>query len=127
MTRTGTSQVLPHPKRMNTHWVSEQRIFRVLVRGRFHDLSENARGALVAAREEHDVSRAAYTDEGTLTYDSQIDAFALRYEVRIESSLPDDVAAQRALQEADMFLGAMGYGHRGLRVAATDMADVWLN
>ena len=43
---------------------------RVTVRGRFGELGHEARAYLRANQDQHDVSRAAYTIEGTLTYDS---------------------------------------------------------
>jgi hypothetical protein len=105
--------------------VAAEQIFRVLVRGRFNELGESARNALVASLDEHDVSRAAFTPEGTLTYDARIDAFSFRYEIRIGPELPDGTAARLGVREAEMFLDAMGLGHGELGASATDMADVW--
>jgi hypothetical protein len=105
--------------------VSSQRIMRVTVRGRFSELSDPARQHLRSHEDEHDVSRAAYTDEGTLTYDSLIDFFSLRYEIRLDEAEPDELAAAYAIGEAEQFLGTMGFGYRGLKTTVMDMADVW--
>ncbi len=106
--------------------MSAERIFQVIVRGRFHELTESSRSALVASLDDHDVSRAAFTQEGTLTYDAQVDAFSLRYEIRIGQDQPTEVATALGLHEAEAFLGIMGIGHKGLRATATDMSDAWV-
>ena len=105
--------------------MSEERIFRVTVRGRFFGLSEASRASLKAAQDEHDVSRAAFTHEGTLTYDAKIDFFSFRYEMRPRGERADEMAAQLALGEVEQFMNTMGFGYRGLKVTATDMAAVW--
>ena len=83
---------------------------RVTVRGRFSELSDQAREYLRSNQDEHDVSRAAYTAEGTLTFDSLIDFFrALR-------TAGDWTIASRAVPRT------MGFGYR---VSRRGMADVW--
>jgi hypothetical protein len=105
--------------------VGSQRIMRVTVRGRFSELSDQAREYLRSNQDEHDVSRAAYTSEGTLTFDSLIDFFSIRYEIRLGARDPDELAAAHAIREAEQFLGTMGFGYTGLKTVAMDMADVW--
>lgn len=94
-------------------------IFRVTVRGRFHDLTDDASRRLAAARADHDIFLSAYTAEGTLTYDERVDFFNFRYEVRDVADAEE--AAEHALAEAGMFLEIMGYGHGELRANAVDM------
>jgi hypothetical protein len=98
---------------------------RVTVRGRFGELSDQTREYLRANQDQHDVSRAAYTAEGTLTYDSLIDFFSLRYEIRLGETDPDELAAAHAINEAELFLRTMGFGYRGLKTTVMDMAEVW--
>jgi hypothetical protein len=100
-------------------------IFRVTVRGRFSDLSSEARASLAVALDEHDVSRAAYTDEGTLTYDARLDFFSLRYEIRCMGDRPDDLAVQLGLRRAEEFLTTVGLGHRSPEATAIDMSSIW--
>jgi hypothetical protein len=105
--------------------VSSQRILRVTVRGRFGELSNYALEYLRSNQDSHDVSRAAYTTEGTLTYDALIDFFSIRYEVRVAEGDPDSLAAAYAVREAERFLDTMGFGYRGLKTVIMDMATVW--
>lgn len=103
--------------------MSSERVFRVTVRGRFGELSETARSYLQAHAHEHDIFLSAYTAEGTLTYDSHIDFFNLRYEIRGEGDADD--AGEAALLEAEGFLSTMGFAHRGLKATVVDIAAMW--
>jgi hypothetical protein len=105
--------------------VGSQRIMRVTVRGRFSELGAHASAYLRSNQDRHDVSRAEYTAEGTLTYDSLIDFFSMRYEIRLDHDDPDELAASRAVNEAEMFLRTIGFGYRDLKAVVMDMADVW--
>lgn len=98
-------------------------VHRVTVRGRFADLSEQARRYLQGARDEHDLFLSAYTEEGTFTYDERVQFFNLRYEVR---GAADDVAAgERGAREAEQFLRTMGFGFKGLKVDVVDATAIW--
>jgi hypothetical protein len=97
-------------------------VHRVTVRGRFRNLDERARQYLVRAQPEHDIFVAAYTAEGTFTYDDRIQFFNLRYEVRAASA--DDAAVAGEL-EAEAFLRTMGFGHGDLKVDVVDVSAIW--
>jgi hypothetical protein len=105
--------------------VSDERIMRVTVRGRFGDLSPRAAEYLRANQADHDMSNSAYTPDGTLTYDAAIDYFSLRYEIRMGADDSDGVAADRGVEEAGRFLRAMGFDHEPLRASVTDVAAAW--
>jgi hypothetical protein len=105
--------------------VGGQRIMRVTVRGRFAELSNPALEYLRSNQDQHDVSRSKYTTEGTLTYDSLIDFFSIRYEIRLRDGEPDSLAAECAVGEAESFLRTMGFSCRDLRTSVMDMAGVW--
>jgi len=101
-------------------------VYRVTVRGRFEGLDERTRARLLAAVDEHDIFVSAYTVEGTFTYDHKLEFFNLRYEVRLNgASASEKEAADVGLREAEEFLRTLGYGHKGLRAKAVDMATMW--
>lgn len=104
---------------------TSSRVHRVTVRGRFADLTPEARKYLEAARAEHDIFVSAYTAEGTFTYDARIDFFNLRYEIRSAAADPMADAATRGLDEASLFLRTMKFGHRGLKADVVDMTAMW--
>ena len=102
------------------------RIYRVAVRGRFADLTDDARAQLVAEAPQHDtVSVGAFTDEGTFTYERAVDFFTFRFQLRARG---DDARAEAeldAIERAERYLSGRGLGFRDLKVQATDMATVW--
>lgn len=102
--------------------MSDERTYRVTVRGRFAHLSDEARRYLVRAQPEHDIFVSAFTTEGTFTYDERILFFHLRYEVRC--GVDRDPSAI-AITEAERFLRTMGFGHTPLKAEPFDATAVW--
>lgn len=101
---------------------AEPRVFRVTVRGRFAELTDEVRRYLRDAAAEHDVFRSQFTAEGTLSYDARLDFFNVRYEVRLTDEPTAEHAALVALVEAERFLRTMRFGHRDLRTEVMDMS-----
>ncbi len=106
-----------------------QQVFRVTVRGRFHELTDASRRQLAAAADEHEIFRSAYTTEGTFVYDARLDFFNLRYEIRVDAGEPEpsELAGVLAQHEAETFLRTMRYGHRDLKVETVDLSALWLD
>jgi Family of unknown function (DUF6204) len=98
------------------------RVFRVTVRGRFADLTDQARQYLTRSQPDHDIFKSAYTPEGTFTYDDRIAFFNLRYELRGSGADAVEVAELEGLDEAERFLGTMGFGYTALKATVTDMS-----
>ena len=99
--------------------------FRVTVRGRFSELSDAAHRFLVSSQVDHDIFKSSFTQEGMFTYDSRIDFFNLRYEVRTKGPDAQDQAITTALQEADAFLRTLKIGFRDLKATPMDMSAMW--
>lgn len=98
------------------------RVFRVTVRGRFANLTDQARRYLTAAQAEHDIFLSAYTTEGTFTYDAAVAFFNLRYELRGSGRDALGLAELEGIVEAEQFLDTMGFGHTALRATVVDMS-----
>lgn len=111
--------------------MASEQVFRVTVRGRFCDLSDQARRYLRQAQLEHDIFLSAFTPEGTFTYDGRLAFFNLRYEIRVAAAGADRVADQLAdpatvaLAEAEAFLRTMGFGYSHLRTDVVDATAIW--
>jgi Family of unknown function (DUF6204) len=103
--------------------MSDAQVYRVTVRGRFHELTDEARRYLVRSQPEHDIFTSAFTSEGTFTYDERIVFFNLRYEVR--GVADDGAAGAAAVGEAEQFLRTMGFGCKGLTVDVVDATAIW--
>jgi hypothetical protein len=102
-------------------------IYRVVVRGRFDGLDDDARDRLRAAAPEHDIFLSAFTPDGTLTYDHFIHAFNTRFELRADGDPAENEAAvgATALARTEDLLAALGVRGRDHRVTITDMASIW--
>lgn len=97
-------------------------VYRVTVRGHFSDLSSEARAYLQKSADEHDIFKSQFTQEGTFTYDKQLVAFNLRYELRAAGPASEQRALDQAVGEAEKFLRTMRIGYKRLRAAAMDMS-----
>ena len=105
--------------------MTDERIHRVTVRGRFVGLTDQARQYLVRAQPEHDIFVSAFTPEGTFTYDERIAFFNLRYEVRSGGERAAADAGDTAVLEAEQFLSTMGFGHGPLKADVVDATAIW--
>jgi hypothetical protein len=102
------------------------RIYRVAVRGRFRDLTDEQRASLLAAAEDHDVVLVgAFTETGTLTYERRLHGFTYRVQMRAEDDEPEADVVARATEQAEARVAELGVHHRDLRAAAHHMADTW--
>jgi hypothetical protein len=101
------------------------RVYRVTIRGRFGDLTGVARSYLVGNQADHEIFNSGYTAEGTFTYDSRIDFFNFRYEVRVIDDEPQAAAETHALVETEAFLRTMKFSYRDLKVESVDASAIW--
>ncbi len=99
-------------------------IYRVTVRGQFSEISQEARSYLQKSSEEHDIFKSQFTEEGTFTYDKQLVAFNLRYELRTSGASSEQQAIGQAVQETEKFLQTMRIGYKRLRASAMDMSSM---
>jgi hypothetical protein len=101
------------------------RTIRVTVRGAFDALTPEQRTGLLAEAAAHDVAYAAFTREGSLTYDvAARPFFTFRYEGSADTD--EDVAAVTARAEAAaaQWLTERGYAYKNLSSQTTDMSQV---
>ncbi|MGV9356148.1 DUF6204 family protein [Streptomyces misionensis] len=100
------------------------RTFRITVRGVFDGLTGDQRAALLADAAAHDVLRAAFTPEGTLTYDiAARPAFVFRFSATGEEEEDILEATEQAEAAAEAWLTERGYGFKNLRSSAEDLSQ----
>ncbi|MFB7507449.1 DUF6204 family protein [Streptomyces broussonetiae] len=100
------------------------RTFRITVRGAFDGLTDTQRAALLADAAEHDVLQAAFTPEGSLTYDiAARPAFVFRFCDTGEEEEDVLEATERAEEAARAWLTDRGYGFKNLRASAEDLSQ----
>lgn len=97
--------------------------YRVLVRGRFADLTDDQRGQLREHLQGFDFLRSGgFSEEGALTFDEKLDFFSYRV-ILTAAENPDGAGLRRATAALDAF----GVDYRGLRATVTDMDEMKIN
>ena len=97
--------------------------YRVLVRGRFADLTDDQRTTLRDRLAGFDFMRdAGFSEEGALTYDEKLDFFSYRV-ILTAAEKPDDAGLRRASAALD----ALGVDFKGLKAKVTDMDEMKIN
>jgi len=103
-------------------------IYRGTVRGRFDDLADEVRVALLASADEHDGLKASFTHDGTFTYEKQLTFFSFRYELRANGDSAEECeldARYQAEEDAVAYLQHHGIAYRDLKVNVWDMKSMW--
>jgi hypothetical protein len=97
--------------------------YRVLVRGRFADLTSEQRTSLQEHLKAFDFLRdGGFSEEGALMFDEKLDFFSYRVILAAEEK-PDDAGLRRATTALD----ALGVDFKGLRATVTDMDEMKIN
>ena len=100
---------------------------RAIVRGKFADLDDTARAALLAEADAHDaldVFNARFTADGTLAYDRRLAGFTFRCEITLPADAGKDALRRHAEALLADALTPFGCGYRDLDLKATDMAEI---
>ena len=101
------------------------RTIRVTVRGAFAGLTAEQRADLLSRAAEHDVASAAFTPEGSLTYDiAARPFFTFRFADTVEQEQDIPAAVTRAETAAAAHLTGRGLGFKNLTSQAVDMSQV---
>ncbi|MFC3897784.1 DUF6204 family protein [Lentzea rhizosphaerae] len=97
--------------------------YRVLVRGRFADLTDDQRAGLQEWLKGFDFLRSGgFTEDGALTFDEKLDFFSYRV-ILTAADKPDEAGLRRATTALD----ALGVDYRGLRATVTDVDEMKIN
>ena len=97
--------------------------YRVLVRGRFTDLTDDQRASLRERLKDFDFLRdAGFSEEGALTYDEKLDFFSYRV-ILTAAETPDEAGLRRATTALD----ALGVDFKGLKAKVTDVDEMKIN
>ncbi|MFD3655557.1 DUF6204 family protein [Streptomyces sp. NPDC058620] len=107
--------------------MSAQHTYRVIVRGTWEGLTEEARARLLAEVEQHGLTAMQFSEEGSLTYDAALKHFSFRYVVVSDAQDGEEMAAAIAEDRAETDLKGRGCGHGELRSTVTDMDTMKIN
>ncbi|MFF8593658.1 DUF6204 family protein [Streptomyces sp. NPDC015220] len=108
--------------------MSEQHTYRVIVRGTWDGLTDEARERLLAEAADHAMASMRFTEEGSLSYEpAPLKHFSMRYVVVSDAADGEEMAAAIAEDRAETTLRGLGYGFRGLRSTVTDLDTMKVN
>ncbi|GEC03361.1 hypothetical protein SSP24_10160 [Streptomyces spinoverrucosus] len=108
--------------------MSEQHTYRVIVRGTWDGLTDEARARLLAEATDHGMPSMRFTEEGTLSYEAApLKHFSMRYVVVSDAEDGEEMAAALAEERAEATLRGLGYGFRELRSTVTDLDTMKIN
>ncbi|MBD0418702.1 hypothetical protein H0H10_05845 [Streptomyces sp. TRM S81-3] len=108
--------------------MSEQHTYRVIVRGTWEALTEEAWARLIAEAAEHGMASMRFTEEGSLSYEaSPLKHFSMRYVVVSDAADGEEMAGAIAEDRAETTLRGLGYGFRDLRSTVTDLDTMKIN
>ncbi|MEU3643866.1 DUF6204 family protein [Lentzea sp. NPDC034063] len=97
--------------------------YRVLVRGRFADLTSEQRVTLQDRLKGFDVLRdMGFSEDGALTYDEKLDFFSYRV-ILTAAEKPDEAGLRRAATALD----SLGVDFKGLKAKVTDVDEMKIN
>ncbi|MEU6144929.1 DUF6204 family protein [Streptomyces sp. NPDC047081] len=108
--------------------MGEQHTYRVIVRGTWDGLSEEARGRLLAEAADHGMASMRFSEEGSLSYEpAPLKHFSMRYVVVSDAADGEEMAGAIAEDRAETVLRELGYGFRGLKSTVTDLDTMKIN
>ncbi|MBB4917888.1 DUF6204 family protein [Streptosporangium saharense] len=96
--------------------------YRVTIKGRFTDLTDEQRRELTAKLADHDVLLNGFSAQGGFAYDAALGPFTFRYVITVPDEKGEPEAVELALAAARSRLGE--YGHGDLSASSTDMRDI---
>ncbi|MEU3336627.1 DUF6204 family protein [Streptomyces sp. NPDC006668] len=108
--------------------MSDQHTYRVIVRGTWDGLTEQARRRLLDEAAEHGLASMRFSEEGSLTYEpAPLKHFSMRYVVVSDAADGEEMAGAIAEDRAQTRLRELGYGFRALKCTVTDLDTMKIN
>lgn len=108
--------------------MSEQHTYRVIVRGTWEGLTDEARARLLAEAPGHGLTSMRFCAEGSLTYEpAPLKHFSMRYVVVSDAADGEEMAGALAEDLAQRTLRDLGYGFGALRSTVTDLDTMKVN
>ncbi|MDH6213287.1 DUF6204 family protein [Streptomyces pseudovenezuelae] len=108
--------------------MSEQHTYRVIVRGTWDGLTEQARERLLTEAGEHGMTSMRFTEEGSLSYEpAPLKHFSMRFVVVSDAADGDEMAAAIAEDRAETLLRGLDYGFGELKSTVTDLDTMKIN
>ena len=108
--------------------MSEQHTYRVIVRGTWDGLTDEARQRLLTEAGEHGLTSMRFSEEGSLSYEpAPLKHFSMRYVVVSDAADGEEMAGEIAKDRAETTLRGLGHGFGDLRCTVTDLDTMKIN
>jgi len=98
--------------------------YQVIVYGKFGPLDDDQRAKLLAVADEHDLFRAKFTEEGTVTYERPLLTFTFRCVMKADEDDKTAIVMAKAEDLATAAVRALGADVRDLRSVSTDLETI---
>ncbi|MFJ4785333.1 DUF6204 family protein [Streptomyces sp. NPDC088794] len=108
--------------------MGERHTYRVIVRGTWDGLTEQARERLLAEAGDHGMTSMRFTEEGSLSYEpAPLKHFSMRFVVVSDAADGEEMAGAIAEDRAETLLRGLGYGFGELKSTVTDLDTMKIN
>ncbi|MFD0782705.1 DUF6204 family protein [Micromonospora azadirachtae] len=101
-----------------------RKTYQIIVRGKFAPLGDEQRATLLAKAGDHDVFRAKFTEDGTVTYEPSLLAFTFRCLVPATEEEKEAAVIGRAETLAVAAVRKLGADYRDLKSVSTDLDTI---
>ncbi|MFE6051650.1 DUF6204 family protein [Kitasatospora sp. NPDC056446] len=98
--------------------------YQVITHGKFAELTDEQRASLVAQAGEHDLFKARFTEEGTVTYEPALLTFTFRVLIPAGDQDTEDLVLGQAEELAAAAIHKLGGSYRDLRSVSTDLSKI---
>ncbi|MFJ2781024.1 MULTISPECIES: DUF6204 family protein [unclassified Kitasatospora] len=101
-----------------------RKTYQVITQGKFAPLDDEQRAALLAQADEHDLMKARFTEEGTVTYDRALLTFTFRVLVPATPEDKPEIVLEKAEKLTAEAVRRLGAGFRDLKSRSTDLDSI---
>jgi hypothetical protein len=98
--------------------------YQVITHGKFAELTDEQRASLIDQAAEHDLFKARFTEEGTVTYEPALLTFTFRVLIPATEEDTEELVLGRAEELAAAAILKLGGEHRALRSVSTDLSQI---
>ncbi|MFE4336374.1 DUF6204 family protein [Streptomyces sp. NPDC056831] len=98
--------------------------YQVITHGKFAELTDEQRASLIDQAGEHDLFKARFTEERTVTYEPALLTFAFRVLIPATEEDTEELVLGQAEELAAAAIRKLGGEYRDLRSVSTDLSKI---
>ena len=101
-----------------------RKTYQVITHGKFAALTDEQRALLIAQAGDHDLFKARFTEEGTVTYEPTLRTFTFRCLIPATEEDTEALVLGKAEELAADAVRKLGGSYRDLRSVSTDLSSI---